>query len=407
MKRLASKEAKLVKKVEKIENKLIKLLTEDDNISQDIIILFETDMEILNPNDKLNLFTNDFKIKDSTTINLETKNTIKKYYNNQLKNKFFKNFNNNELEIYNELIKNKDKNIINAYKKYKLNKKIDELISEIRKWILKIIEEKEKEIISSSDEEEEENEEIESEENEEEENEEDEEEEEEDEDEDKNSIHSSTSEAMDSSEDSEKNNNKNKKTNFLLNNKTEQIEEDDDEDEYIISKSSGKTDDPVKVLANNYKINTMRKKQTDYYEKKDSNIDNNNNKNNNNKNNSNNNNNDNKLTLVTLKNVEQIDKDNKNHSSGTDRKMNEFIKVINGMAFEENDKAQILQLLNDKNENIMKIYEKFQKNKMSLTKKVLLNLLKLSPRKLNQPINKEVNTKNNIIIIIQFHLKVF
>ena len=389
IKRLASKESKIIKKVEKIENKILKLLTEDDNILQDTILLFQSDMEILHPNDKLNLFTNEFKIKDSSSINSETKNIINKYYNNQLKNKFFKNFNNYELEIYNELIKNKDNNIINAYKKYKINKNLDELISEIRKWILKIIEEKEKEIISSSEdeneeedeeEEEEENEEIESEENEKEEN-------EEEEDEEKHSIHSSTSEAMDSSEDSEKNNNKKKKTNFLLNN--EKIDEDDDESEYIISKSSGKNDDPVKLLANNYKINTMRKKQNDYYVKKDSNTENNNNKD------------DNKLTLVSLKNVEQINKDennkdnNKNHSSSTDRKMNEFMKVINGMAFDENDKVQILQLMNDKNEDIMKIYQKFQKNKMSLTKKVLLNLLKSSPRKLNQPINKELNNKKN------------
>ena len=378
-KRAASKDAKMIKKVEKIENKVLKILTEDDNILQDTILLFQLDMEKLNPNDKLNLFTNEFNIKDSSSINSETNKIIQKYYNNQLKNKYFKNFNNNEFEIYNELIKNKDENLINSFKKYLSNKNLDELINEIRKYILKKIEEKE--IISSSNEEEEENEEEESEENEKEEDE-DEEEEEEEEDEDKNSIHSSTSEAMNSSDDSDKNNNKKKKTSFLLNNnKNKHIDEEDDEDEYIISKSSGKNDDPVKVLANNYKINTMRKKQNDYYLKKDSNITENNN--------DNNNNNNNKLSLVSLKNVE--------HNNSTDRKMNEFIKVINGMAFDENNKLQILQLMNEKNEDIMKIYQKFQKNKMSLTKKVLLNLLKSSPRKINQPIKKESNNKKNSI----------
>ena len=81
---------------------------------------------------------------------------------------------------------------------------------------------------------------------------------------------------------------------------------------------------------------------------------------------------------------------------GDKRKLNEFMKVINGMAFEENDKSRILQLINEKNEEIMKIYQKFQKNKMSLTKKVLLNLL----NSLNSMNRKESSNKDNKIINI-------
>ena len=99
-------------------------------------------MEKLNLTEKLNLFTKEFKIKES--INSNSKNLIKQYYKNQLKTKYLKNFTPNEISIYEELIKSNNENIINAYKNFIKTKNSDELSSEIRKWILQILEEREK-----------------------------------------------------------------------------------------------------------------------------------------------------------------------------------------------------------------------------------------------------------------------
>ena len=233
------------------------------------------------------------------------------------------------------------------------------------------MEEREKEIISSSEEEEEEYEESEK----------DEEEEEEDE-------HTFTSESMEGS-DSESEENE-KKSNSEKNNDNDN---EDDDNDYIISKSPNKnSNDPAKLLNNNYKINTMRKKQNDELKKDSENI------------NDNKNEDEQKINIVNLKKGEEIknelkkgkneQKVNFSNLPGDKRKLNEFIKVINGMAFEENDKSRILQLINEKNEEIMKIYQKFQKNKMSLTKKVLLNLL----NSLNSMNRKESSNEDNKII---------
>ena len=70
------------------------------------------------------------------------------------------------------------------------------------------------------------------------------------------------------------------------------------------------------------------------------------------------------------------------------KKINEFIKVINGMAFNEDEKNNILNLLSTNNDKIMQIFNKFQKNKLSLTKKVLLNLLSETKKKSNFKKNK-------------------
>ena len=359
------------KKIEKIEKELLKILSQQSNFLQDINLIFQADIGKLNNQEKLNLFSNEFKIKDPLNINSESKNLIKEYYNKQIKNKFLKKFNDKELSIYDELIKENDENIIKAYKNFIINRNSEELSKELKKYIEKKVEEREKEIISSSEEEEEEYEESEK----------DEEEEEEDE-------HTFTSESMEGS-DSESEENE-KKSNSEKNN--DNYNEDDDND-YIISKSPNKnSNDPAKLLNNNYKINTMRKKQNDELKKDSENI------------NDNKNEDEQKINIVNLKKGEEIKNElkkgknehkvNFSNLPGDKRKLNEFIKVINGMAFEENDKSRILQLINEKNEEIMKIFQKFQKNKMSLTKKVLLNLL----NSLNSMNRKESSNEDNKII---------
>ena len=322
-----SKQYKLIKKSEKIKNKIYKTFSSDNTFLQDCILLFKADMENMETKEKINLFKQ-LNIKESSfPLNSELKKSIIDYYNDKLKNKFFKNFNEDELKIYEELIKKNDENIINAYKKYIKNKNSDELSSEIRKWILKIIEEnqneikiKEDEYISSSssfDEEEEEEEEE----------------------------SSSSSSIINNN-----NNNKFNKSNKHFSNQ--------ESEEFIINKKTN----PLLLLNNNYKLNAKRQQTQD-----------------------NNNNEKPKLTLLSIRKAEEISKNNNTNDyihnnfpnlNISDRKLTEFIKIISNISITEKEKKQILNLLNDKNQNIMKVYERFQKNKLSLTKTILLNTIK-------------------------------
>ena len=367
-KNIISKEYKLMKKAIKIQNKIYKTFSSDNTFLQDCILLFKADMEHLDTKEKMSLFK-ELKIKESSfPLNEEAKKIIISYYTNKLKNKFFKNYNSQELKVYEELIKGNDENIINAYKKYIINKNDDELSSEIRKWILKVIEKRDEEIrennyISSSsdfeeEEEEEEGEEIE------------EEEEEEEEEEDESSSTELVNNNSNNSNNSNKNiNNNNKNINFNYLNK--------DSKEFIITKKTN----PSQLLTNNYKLNVLKKQQT-----KD-------------------NPNDEKqqLTLVSLKKAEEIANSNskryKMNLSSTDRKLNEFIKVIYGMSFGNKEKDQISDLISNKNPNVMRIFQKYQKNKLSLTKTVLLNLVKNNKNNIknnNNISNNKINQKENI-----------
>lgn len=70
-------------------------------------------------------------------------------------------------------------------------------------------------------------------------------------------------------------------------------------------------------------------------------------------------------------------KEESRHSTerSVNKKLNDFIKVINSMAFSEENKKQILDMLSNKNEKMLKIFENYQKNKLSLKKKVLLDVI--------------------------------
>ena len=73
------------------------------------------------------------------------------------------------------------------------------------------------------------------------------------------------------------------------------------------------------------------------------------------------------------------------------KKLNEFINIINNMAFDEIHKKKILDLFRNNNEELMKIFQKFQKNKLSLTKNVLLKLINESK---DNKINKTTKLKS-------------
>ena len=279
------KEEKIIKKVEKIQKKLLKKNFISD-LSEDIISLLKYDLSSLIPKQKIELFNNSFHIKDTSSINSETKEYIKEYYNNKLHTKLFKNFNENELETYDQLIEENNENIINIYNNFLKKKNIEELISEIREIIDKYIQEKEEEEEEEESEEESEN------------------------------------------ESSEKEN--------------DSSDFDDDNSDNSSNKSSDKKDNNIfklNLINNNDNKNKSLKKNDDDNDKKI----------------------ESKISNINIPGVSQ-------------KKINEFIKVINGMAFNEDEKNNILNL--------------FQKNKLSLTKKVLLNLLSETKKKSNFKKNK-------------------
>ena len=286
------KEEKIIKKVEKIQKKLLKKNFISD-LSEDIISLLKYDLSSLIPKQKIELFNNSFHIKDSSSINSETKEYIKEYYNNKLRTKLFKNFNENELETYDQLIEENNENIINIYNNFLKKKNVEELISEIREIIDKYIQEKEEEEEEEESEEESEN------------------------------------------ESSEKEN--------------DSSDFDDDNSDNSSNKSSDKKDNNIfklNLINNNDNKNKSLKKNDDDNDKKI----------------------ESKISNINIPGVSQ-------------KKINEFIKVINGMAFNEDEKNNILNLLSTNNDKIMQIFNKFQKNKLSLTKKVLLNLLSETKKK--------------------------
>ena len=82
-------ELKLIKKVDKIETKILKCISNDANFKQDRILLFKYDMNILDVYQKMELFTNTFKIKNSSYLTENNKSYIKQYYQNLMLTSFF------------------------------------------------------------------------------------------------------------------------------------------------------------------------------------------------------------------------------------------------------------------------------------------------------------------------------
>ena len=82
-------ELKLVKKVDKIEKKILKCFSNDGTFKQDCILLFKYDMNRLDTNQKMELFTHAFKIKNSSYLTENNKICIKQYYQNLILTSLF------------------------------------------------------------------------------------------------------------------------------------------------------------------------------------------------------------------------------------------------------------------------------------------------------------------------------
>ena len=82
-------ELKLIKKVDKIETKILKCISNDANFKQDWILLFKYDMNRLDTIQKMELFTHAFKIKNSSYLTENNKICIKQYYQNLIVTSLF------------------------------------------------------------------------------------------------------------------------------------------------------------------------------------------------------------------------------------------------------------------------------------------------------------------------------
>ena len=316
-------------KIDLYQKNISKIFT-TENIRLDFIVMFKYDTLKLNNKKKLNLFKNVFLIKDPNKIDNNSKLEIKKYYLNEVQNKLLKNFNDNEKNIYNNLVDNNDENILNEFNKFLTHKNLNILNKNLLNFI-------------------------------------------------KNSVND------------DNNNNNNNNNNY---NKSRENSKSDDSElilKYYHSSSYSSSKLSEDNSINNKEKNTKK---------------NNNNKINNNNNNKNNNNDyiinnidNNKTFRLIHRNNKSTNNFNNNiynfplfeSNKNLNKKLNEFINMINNMAFDEIHKKKILDLFRNNNEELMKVFQKFQKNKLSLTKNVLLKLI--NEQNTNNKINKTTKLK--------------
>ena len=137
-------ELKLIKKVDKIETKILKCISNDANFKQDCILLFKYDMNRLDTNQKMQLFTQAFKIKNKNpiTITQNSKFNIKEHYQNLILTSLFPDFTAKQTNLYNECIDNNDENMLNFFKKLINNKDINFFTQKVITYINKLINEK-------------------------------------------------------------------------------------------------------------------------------------------------------------------------------------------------------------------------------------------------------------------------
>ena len=134
----------MIKNNEKIEKKILKCFSNDGTFKQDCILLFKYDMNRLDTNQKMQLFTQAFKIKNKNpiTITQNSKFNIKEHYQNLILTSLFPDFTAKQTNLYNECIDNNDENMLNFFKKLINNKDINFFTQKVITYINKLINEK-------------------------------------------------------------------------------------------------------------------------------------------------------------------------------------------------------------------------------------------------------------------------
>ena len=364
--------------MQKIIKKICKGLK---NKGKDIYYIAKYDLQKLKNDDKMSLFTKQFKLNidkiSNNNYKIPKKNIgiIKNYYTDYIQKKICKNFNEDEKLIYNRLLEEDEENniLLQYFKELPNHQNINELKNQIKN-IIKEAEERIEEEENEEDDDENKNKNSIKEENEENEDEEDEEEEDD-------------AEGEEEEEDEEKNKDSENKSKESSSNK----------DTFILK--DGNKDRAANILNNNYKkINNFNNFA--------------NNNNNENKDNENNNNDDNEkkeennddnnqnlgLGFVVVKQKKQPNKEEEKKDSGKNfqnnnggklvstnslakessvstnnpnKKLKQFITQIEHMKKIDDIKKTIIDAINSNNKYVMDLFEKFQKNKFNLNPKSL------------------------------------
>ena len=343
----------------------------------------------MSKDEKISLLTKKFKLHLDSIINddnykIPYKNMtlINNYYMKYIEKKIKKNYDQNQNLLYESLLEQEENNVfLKLFKDLLKHKNLNEL----RKQIKQIIKETEETIQGEGEGE-----------GEGEEEEEDDEEEEENNNEGKTSIKEEENEEEEEEEDDEEG----------------EEEEDEKDSKNDDNKSSSKSSDNIILLKDDNKDRAVNMLNNNYRK-----INNYNYKNDNNSNNDNNNKdkkdeqnlglgfvvikqkkstkdelpNDNKILKL---NATDSNKNDQNESSlstnNPNKKLNQFIQQIEHMKKIDEIKKPIIEAINDNNKYIMDLFQKFQKNKLSLNPKSLLACYK----KIKE--NPETNSKGNL-----------
>ena len=366
------------------------------NKGKDIYYIAKYDLQKLKNDEKMSLFTKQFKLNidklknDNYKIPKKSVTTIRNYYSDYIIKKVCKNFNDNEKLIYEHLMEEDEENniILQHYKELLTHQNLNDLSNQIKNTI------KEAEERIAEEENEDDDEDNKGKNSIKEENEENEDEEDEEEEEDGEGEEDEEGEEEDDDKDSE---NKSKNDNdSSVSNKDNFILKDDNKDR------------AVNILNNNYrKINNFSnfanynnnnnnnnnedkdnsKNDNDKDEKKDNNDDNlglgfvvikpkKPNKEEEKKDSTNNfqninNNNNNKLNTTN-----SIAKESSQSTNNPNKKLNQFITQIEHLKKIDDIKKTIIDAIHDNNKYVMDLFQKFQKNKFNLNPKSLYAVYK-------------------------------
>ena len=365
-----SKTDKKTKNKKEITDKDIKKISKKivDSIKGkgiDIYYIAKYDLQKLNKEEKITLFSKKFKlnldsiIKDNYKIPKKNISTIKSYYTDYINKKIKKNFDENENIVYEGLLEQDEENnyILSYYKDLLKHKNINELKNQIKKTIKETVENLQDEV-------------------------EEEEEEEDDDEEDNKNGKKEIKEEKEENEEEEEDD--------------EESEEEDDENK----SSSNKSSDNI-IILNNDKDRAANILNNNYRKINNYNYNSENNKNNENKENKSEKENSKKdesnlgLGFVVLKpkkankdeeeNNPNILKLNESESkqnessistNNPNKKLNQFIQQIEHLKKIDDIKKPIIEAIKKNNKYIMELFQKFQKNKFCLNPKSLYAVYK-------------------------------
>ena len=357
------------------------------NKGKDIYYIAKYDLQKLKNDEKISLFTKQFKLnlekikKDNYKIPKKNILIIKNYYTDYIEKNICKNFNDNEKLIYEHLIEEDEENniILQHFKELLTHQNINELTNQIKSTIKEAEERIEEEENEDDDEDnrgknsiKEENEENEDEEEEEEEDGEGEEDEEgEEEDDDNKDSDNKSKNNNDSSSNKDnfilKDGNKDRAVNLLnnnyrkINNFSNLVNTNNNNQENSNKNNDNDNDEKKDNNDNNQNLGlgfvvVKQKKPNKEEEKKDSN--------NNYQNNINNNNN-------KLNTTQSLAKESSQSTNNPNKKLNQFITQIEHLKKIDDIKKTIIDAIHDNNKYVMDLFQKFQKNKFNLNPKSL------------------------------------